>query len=1331
MRREKEKPKKRQHEERQAQEARSSDEMGVRVAAHVTPTDVEELINEAAEEAFGLRKGVKKDSHEKFHRTVSTILDEALGKHHESCTLGGLGDAIHDILMTYETSPACRSQTTTVQKDLFPLAVPECVDEASPKSRFLRALVSSLNSLSGQGMHGSGSEASRRVQKRLEGLVTASEVLDMEIPRLNFTEFFQTRGVDYAGEEIKLARQISWDEIAPSLPEQVGMLDIRQFCEGGIRHYIDNFTDFLVPPDEMSIGKTPKVMVKDGDWYRVAKGLLDKGVCAVLPRSKLFHIDGKPLLSGLFSVSKQEFVGDIEVCRLIMNLKPLNGVCRGLTGDTSTLPSVHTMGAFYLEQDELLCVSSEDIRCFFYLCKVPCDWLSFMGFGKQLPPSLLPPDFPDEPGYLCSQVLPMGFVNSVAIAQHIHRCVVRHCMGSFPEGLGGESELRRDRFFPQGSDLFRVYLDNFDQLQKCDRSLAELVTGTPSQVVDQLRSAYDHSGLPRHPKKAVAREFRAEVQGAWIDGLRGTCGAKPSKILKYVALALQVVSRGTTSQRELQVVTGGLVYISMFRRPLLSGLNSVWRAIVEREGKGCNTRFKLPASVARELIRFVGLIPLAEMDFRCPFDSLVTASDASTTGGGLCVSRGLSPYGQAASLSNVRGDIPEEHDFNQILSIGLFDGIAALRIALDALGLPIAGHISVEQNEHATRVVQSFFPDVITVSDVRDITREVVLQWATKFCNVGLIILGAGPPCQGVSNLNFDKKGALKDARSVLFKEVPRVAQLLRELFPWAQVHELIENVASMSYEDCDHMCSAFGHQPWYTDSSGVSLCRRPRVYWVTWELLENEGVNIVLGSDGRLPLSGEVTLTADVAAKAYLEAGWDLPEGRRLPTFTTSRPSPVPLRRPAGLKSVPARTKEERKEVRKTLGSLKSLTVQPVTKERYAKSLQMFYGFLHKEGLSVPRKRDHMDRLVSDYLEHLWSEGEGRAAASTFLASLQDFDPKLRGCLPNAWRLMKTWTTHEVPHRAPPLTESVLRAMVGWAKKKKEKDATKEKEKAVAKKAEEVSEELEMGQAKLSAIFGGSGLDPNPKVRQSLIKRARKNSKKKKKKKKKDSSDHSSNSSSSSSSSTLGIEGSAALHDNERRLKMIHRKFPGVLSCTTLSELRNSLMTQAGTLWDVDKGSLPPIYTQYVRQNLAHCMMPAMLQEATTLGQAIDGLLQGRVAGTVDILSQRLKSLESTAKGAHWTVGRQLELIRSEISTMTDEAETMEALRRAREEEKMRSLTGKGSSAKGGESHAAGKGRKGKDSKGNQKGKADERSKGKAQESQKDDGGGWNRQKK
>ena len=71
----------------------------------------------------------------------------------------------------------------------------------------------------------------------------------------------------------------------------------------------------------------------------------------------------------------------------------------------------------------------------------------------------------------------------------------------------------------------------------------------------------------------------------------------------------------------------------------------------------------------------------------------------------------------------------------------------------------------------------------------------------------------------------------------------------------------------------------------------------------MTWELLESEGSTIVWGSDGRLPIKGEVQLQADIEASQFLEPGWAC-SSPPLPTFTTSRPSEVPLRRPAGLQT-------------------------------------------------------------------------------------------------------------------------------------------------------------------------------------------------------------------------------------------------------------------------------------------------------------------------------------------------------------------------------------------------------------------------------------------
>ena len=68
------------------------------------------------------------------------------------------------------------------------------------------------------------------------------------------------------------------------------------------------------------------------------------------------------------------------------------------------------------------------------------------------------------------------------------------------------------------------------------------------------------------------------------------------------------------------------------------------------------------------------------------------------------------------------------------------------------------------------------------------------------------------------------------------------------------------------------------------------------------------------------------------------------------------------------------------------------------------------------------------------EYIEHLWSEGEGRGVAADTVAGLQDADPKLKGQPQLTWRLLKTWNANEVPNRAPPLTEAALEAMVGWS---------------------------------------------------------------------------------------------------------------------------------------------------------------------------------------------------------------------------------------------------------------------------------------------------------
>ena len=118
----------------------------------------------------------------------------------------------------------------------------------------------------------------------------------------------------------------------------------------------------------------------------------------------------------------------------------------------------------------------------------------------------------------------------------------------------------------------------------------------------------------------------------------------------------------------------------------------------------------------------------------------------------------------------------------------------------------------------------------------------------------------------------------------------------------------------------------------------------------------------------------------------------------------------------------------------RRKLGSLRSLTVQPATRQRYDKAVNGFLSFLKTNQVVLPSRRDLLDPLVCDYLEELWSSGQGRGLANDTLAGLQDFDAKIRGCLPGAWRLLKAWHVNEIPNRAPPFPDYIVHAMCGWA---------------------------------------------------------------------------------------------------------------------------------------------------------------------------------------------------------------------------------------------------------------------------------------------------------
>jgi hypothetical protein len=289
------------------------------------------------------------------------------------------------------------------------------------------------------------------------------------------------------------------------------------------------------------------------------------------------------------------------------------------------------------------------------------------------------------------------------------------------------------------------------------------------------------------------------------------------------------------------------------------------------------------------VLRFLGCLSLARLDFRLDMHEVVSCSDASTTGGGICASVAPTAFGKLVSQGSLRGELAENRSDFMVLTVGLFDGIGALRVALDSLGVQVIGHISVEKEASARRVVEAHYPGTVTVEDVELITEEMVQCWSTMFSQASLVLLGAGPPCQGVSGLNADRKGAIKDQRSCLFSHVPRVRGLLKRCFVWCPVYTLMESVASMDTADRETMSKAVGVRPISCNSGSFTWCQRPRLYWVDWEIDE-----LYVEIRGNGPLSRSVYKDASQSRRSRVV------EGSRLSPPCHFRPSRLPGLRPS-----------------------------------------------------------------------------------------------------------------------------------------------------------------------------------------------------------------------------------------------------------------------------------------------------------------------------------------------------------------------------------------------------------------------------------------------
>lgn len=213
--------------------------------------------------------------------------------------------------------------------------------------------------------------------------------------------------------------------------------------------------------------------------------------------------------------------------------------------------------------------------------------------------------------------------------------------------------------------------------------------------------------------------------------------------------------------------------------------------------------------------------------------------------------------------------------------------------------------------------------------------------------------------------------------------------------------------------------------------------------------------------------------------------------------------------------------------------------------------------------------------------------------------------------------------------------------------KKEKEKKKAKTKGKKEKKDDSDTEEEVKMdgSMAKsastkdLKALYRGTGLDPKEKVRNKVARLARKKMRKRGGKE----TSSSSGSSESSESEDQALTGEQ-LFDQSNKVRMIADACPGALTAQAVHQMKASLLQDIGET--EASGTLKPVAMMYCRQQVLRRANPPAQRELLTLSLALDYLLKGRPSCAADVITQRLKSAESTINGTHWAVSQKMELV-------------------------------------------------------------------------------------